>query len=81
MALRCLHDDGNQRMSMSDVVGALEFALQLNMSEEDSKFGEIKEKEKSEQRVTLSQFTIDDASDSQFTSSGDDYESHTSKVS
>ncbi|XP_045793497.1 receptor-like protein kinase FERONIA [Trifolium pratense] len=80
MVLSCLHEDGNQRLSMSDVVGALEFALQLNMSEEDSKFGEIKEK--SEQRVKLSEFTIDDASDSQFTSSGDDYdESHTSKVS
>ncbi|PNX63494.1 feronia receptor-like kinase, partial [Trifolium pratense] len=70
MVLSCLHDDGNQRLSMSDVVGALEFALQLNMSEEDSKFGEIKEK--SEQRVKLSEFMIDDASDSQFTSSGDD---------
>jgi serine/threonine protein kinase len=81
MALGCLHDDGNQRLSMSDVVGALEFALQLNMNEEDSKFGETQEKEKGEQRVNLSQFTIDDGSDSQFTSSGDDYESHTSKVS
>jgi serine/threonine protein kinase len=75
MALGCLHDDGNQRLSMSDVVGALEFALQLSMSDEDSKFGEFQEKEKSEQ------FMIDDGSDMQFTSSGDDYESHTSKVS
>jgi hypothetical protein len=81
MVLGCLHDDGNQRLSMSDVVGALEFALQLNMNEEDSKFGETQEKEKGEQRVNLSQFTIDYRSDSQFTSSGDDYESHTSKVS
>ncbi|WJX80809.1 hypothetical protein P8452_63758 [Trifolium repens] len=75
MVLGCLHDDGNQRLSMSDVVGALEFALQLSMSDEDSKFGEFQEKEKSEQ------FMIDDGSDMQFTSSGDDYESHTSKVS
>jgi serine/threonine protein kinase len=81
MVLSCLHDDGNQRMSMSDVVGALEFALQLVMNEEDSKFGETKEKEKSEQRLHLPQFTSDDGSGVCFTSSSDDYGSHDSKVS
>ncbi|KAK2413159.1 receptor protein kinase FERONIA [Trifolium repens] len=81
MVLSCLHDDGNQRMSMSDVVGALEFALQLVMSEEDSKFGETKEKEKSDQKLQLPQFTSDDGSGVCFTSSSDDYGSHDSKVS
>jgi hypothetical protein len=81
MVLSCLHDDGNQRMSMSDVVGALEFALQLVMNEEDSKFGETKEKEKSEQKLQLPQFTSDDGSGMCFTSSSDDYGSHDSKVS
>ncbi|CAJ2669143.1 unnamed protein product [Trifolium pratense] len=79
MVLSCLHDDGNQRMSMSDVVGALEFALQLVTTEEDSKFGWTKEKEKSEQRL-LPHFTSEDGSDV-FTSSSDDYGSQTSKVS
>ncbi|XP_045793495.1 receptor-like protein kinase FERONIA [Trifolium pratense] len=81
MVLSCLHDDGNQRMSMSDVVGALEFALQLVTSEEDSKLSETQEKEKSVQRLQLLQFTSDDASDKCFTSSSDDYGSHTSKAS
>ncbi|GAU41900.1 hypothetical protein TSUD_170110 [Trifolium subterraneum] len=78
MVLSCLHDDGNQRMSMSDVVGALEFALQLVTTEEDSKFTGTKEKEKSEQRLLLPQFMSDDGSDVCFTSSSDDYGSHTS---
>jgi serine/threonine protein kinase len=81
MVLSCLHDDGNQRMSMSDVVGALEFALELVMGEEDSKFSETGENEKSAQRLRLPQFTSDDGSDKCFTSSSDDYGSHTSKVS
>ncbi|XP_058736476.1 receptor-like protein kinase FERONIA [Vicia villosa] len=81
MALSCLHDDGSQRMSMSDVVGALEFALQLEMSEEDSKFGGTQEKEKSEQRIQYPKFASDDGSDMRFTSSSGDYGSHTSKVS
>ncbi|RHN44461.1 putative protein kinase RLK-Pelle-CrRLK1L-1 family [Medicago truncatula] len=38
MVLSCLHGDGNQRMSMSDVVGTLELALKLVMSGEDGKF-------------------------------------------
>ena len=38
LALSCLHDDGIQRPSMSQVVGGLEFALQLVVSEEDSQF-------------------------------------------
>ncbi|KEH21724.1 putative protein kinase RLK-Pelle-CrRLK1L-1 family [Medicago truncatula] len=81
MVLSCLHDDGNQRMSMSDVVGALEFALQLEMSEEDTKSGWTHEKEKSEERQQVSQFTSEDGSDVCFTSSSDDYGSQTSKVS
>jgi len=81
MVLSCLHDDGNQRMSMSDVVGALEFALQLEMSEEDTKFGWTHEKEKSEERQQVSQFTSEDGSDVRFTSSSDDYGSQTSKGS
>ena len=39
LALSCLHDDGTQRPSMSQVVRGLEFALQLVVSEEDSQFG------------------------------------------
>ncbi|XP_058736490.1 receptor-like protein kinase FERONIA [Vicia villosa] len=81
MVLSCLHDDGSQRMSMSDVVGALEFALQLEMSEEDSKFGGTQEKEKSEQRIQYPKFPSDDGSDMRFTSSSGDYGSNTSKVS
>ena len=81
MVLSCLHDDGNQRMSMSDVVGALEFALQLEMSGEDTKFVWTHEKEKSEERQQVSQFTSEDGSDVQFTSSSDDYETQTSKAS
>lgn len=72
MALSCLHDDGSQRMSMSDVVGALEFALQLEMTEE---------KEKSEQRIKYPKFASDDGSEMRFTSSSGDYGSHTRKVS
>jgi len=81
MVLSCLHDDGNQRMSMSDVVGALEFALQLEMSEEDTKFVWTHDKEKSEERQQVSQFTSEDGSDVRFTSSSDDYETQTSKAS
>ncbi|GAU41897.1 hypothetical protein TSUD_170080 [Trifolium subterraneum] len=41
MVLSCLHEDGNQRMSMSEVVGTLEFMLELVMNEEeDKKFDE-----------------------------------------
>ncbi|RHN44455.1 putative protein kinase RLK-Pelle-CrRLK1L-1 family [Medicago truncatula] len=39
LALSCLHDDGTQRPSMSQVVGGLEFVLQLVVSEGDSQFG------------------------------------------
>ncbi|GAU41892.1 hypothetical protein TSUD_170030 [Trifolium subterraneum] len=78
MVLSCLHDDGNQRIAMSDLVGALEFALQLVMSEANSKFSETQEKEKSVQSLPY-QFTSDDGSDKCFTSSSDDYGSQTSK--
>ncbi|GAU14000.1 hypothetical protein TSUD_168250 [Trifolium subterraneum] len=40
MVLSCLHEDGNQRMSMSEVVGTLEFMLEMVMNEEDKKFDE-----------------------------------------
>ncbi|XP_058736474.1 receptor-like protein kinase FERONIA [Vicia villosa] len=38
LALSCLHDDGTQRPSMSQVVRELELALQLVMGEESSQF-------------------------------------------
>ncbi|XP_057436131.1 receptor-like protein kinase FERONIA [Lotus japonicus] len=84
MALSCLHDDGNQRPAMSDVVGVLEFALQLVVvSEEDRRrrFGGTQEEGiESEQR--LSRFIGDGDHESGgvlFTSS-DDFGSGTSKV-
>ena len=36
LALSCLHDDGTQRPSMSQVVTGLEYALQMEVSEEGS---------------------------------------------
>ncbi|XP_058736491.1 putative receptor-like protein kinase At5g39000 [Vicia villosa] len=82
MALNCLHDDGNQRMSMSDVVGGLELVLMLEMSEEDGKFGRTQEKKKSEKRIQSLKFTNDDGNDMSLMSiCGGDYGSHTSKTS
>ncbi|GAU41886.1 hypothetical protein TSUD_169970 [Trifolium subterraneum] len=39
LALSCLHDDGVERPTMSQVVGGLEFALEMVVSEKDSQFG------------------------------------------
>ncbi|XP_061359966.1 receptor-like protein kinase FERONIA [Gastrolobium bilobum] len=69
MALSCLLDDGNQRPSMSDVVGTLEFAMQLVDSEEDKKFGGTQEVGDREKMLQLPQFKSDEGSDVRFTSS------------
>ncbi|KAK7295501.1 hypothetical protein RJT34_18410 [Clitoria ternatea] len=53
LAMSCLLDDGNQRPSMSDVVGALEFAMQLVESEEDYKFDGTGEEGKNDQQRPL----------------------------
>ncbi|KAK7340670.1 hypothetical protein VNO77_21380 [Canavalia gladiata] len=76
VALNCLLDDGNQRPSMSDVVGALEFAMQLVESEEDNKLklGGTKEEEKCEEGplLLLPQFMSDEGSDVRFTTTETD---------
>ncbi|KAJ1406538.1 Serine-threonine/tyrosine-protein kinase, catalytic domain [Sesbania bispinosa] len=73
MAMSCLHDDGNQRPSMSDVVGALQFALHLAVEgeEEDNKLGGTHEDGNSKERLRLPQFInmSDEGSDVRFTSS------------
>ncbi|XP_061365892.1 receptor-like protein kinase FERONIA [Gastrolobium bilobum] len=70
MALSCLLDDGNQRPSMSDVVGALEFAMQLvETDQEDNEFSGTQEVGKSEQGPLLTKFLSDEGSDVRFTSS------------
>ncbi|KAK7295502.1 hypothetical protein RJT34_18411 [Clitoria ternatea] len=53
LALSCLHDDGNQRPSMSDVVGALEFATQLVENAQDNKFDGTQVEKKSEEKPLL----------------------------
>lgn len=78
MALSCLHDDGDQRPSMSDVVGALEFALQLvAVSEENSgRFGGTQEEGTSWRRSRLTPFNVvssEEGSGVRFTSSDEDY--------
>ena len=40
MAMKCVLNEGNQRPSMSDVVGGLEFALQLQETTEGASFCE-----------------------------------------
>lgn len=74
VAVSCLRDDGAQRPSMSDVVGALEFALQLVV--EDSQLGGT---HRGGVRVQ-EEITSDEGSDVRFTST-EDYGSQTSKVS
>ncbi|KAJ1406541.1 Serine-threonine/tyrosine-protein kinase, catalytic domain [Sesbania bispinosa] len=59
MFMSCLHDDGNQRLSMSEVVGALEFALQLVENEEDNKIHVTQEEGNTEEKPWLPQFTSD----------------------
>ncbi|KAL1322843.1 hypothetical protein HN51_067852 [Arachis hypogaea] len=68
LAMSCLHDDGNQRPSMNDVVGALEFAMQLAEGDKDNSFGGAQQKEKGEERPLIPQFTSDEGSDVLFTS-------------
>ncbi|KAJ1376733.1 Serine-threonine/tyrosine-protein kinase, catalytic domain [Sesbania bispinosa] len=81
MAMSCLHDDGNQRPSMSDVVGALQFALQLvEGEEEDNKFGGTQEDGNSKERLLFPQFIMsDEGSDVRFTST-DESGTQSSKV-
>ncbi|KAL1360960.1 hypothetical protein AAHE18_04G216200 [Arachis hypogaea] len=68
LAMSCLHDDGNQRPSMNDVVGALEFAMQLAEGDKDNSFGGAQDKEKGEESPLIPQFTSDEGSDVLFTS-------------
>ncbi|CAK8540754.1 unnamed protein product [Lathyrus sativus] len=56
LALNCLHDDGTQRPTMSQVVGELEYALQLVVSEEDSQFDTS---QKEEAHVKTPRFSSD----------------------
>jgi serine/threonine protein kinase len=63
LALSCLLDDGNQRPTMSQVVGGLEFALQLVASEEDSQFGSTKIEESYNKVPHFLQFISDEDSD------------------
>ncbi|GAU19887.1 hypothetical protein TSUD_171130 [Trifolium subterraneum] len=63
LALSCLHDDGTQRPTMSQVVGDLEFALQLVLSEEDSQFGKAQKEERYMKEPKFSQFMGDEKSD------------------
>jgi len=70
LALSCLHDDGIQRPSMSQVVGGLEVALQLVVSEEDSEFGTTQnEMTCSVKGLRFSQFMTNEWSDLHFTRS------------
>ncbi|KAK7295485.1 hypothetical protein RJT34_18402 [Clitoria ternatea] len=70
LALSCLHDDGNQRPSMSDVVGALEFATQLVENAQDNKFDGTQVEKKREEKPLL--FVSDEGStDVRFSSTDD----------
>ncbi|KAE9605030.1 hypothetical protein Lal_00036894 [Lupinus albus] len=55
LALSCLHENGNQRPSMHDVVGGLEFVLNLVESEEDiiNKFSGTQQNEKNDEKPLL----------------------------
>ncbi|KAJ1435344.1 Serine-threonine/tyrosine-protein kinase, catalytic domain [Sesbania bispinosa] len=76
MAMSCLRDDGNQRPSMNDVVGALQFALQLVEGEEEdnNKLGGTHEDGNSKERLWLPQFInmSDEGSDMRFSSTSSD---------
>ncbi|KAK7340666.1 hypothetical protein VNO77_21375 [Canavalia gladiata] len=73
MALSCLLDDGNQRPSMSNVVQALEFAIQLVESMEDDKIVRIQEEGTSVERPMLPQFMSDEEGDEHFSSSDESW--------
>ncbi|MED6225582.1 hypothetical protein PIB30_094961 [Stylosanthes scabra] len=66
LALSCLRDDGNERPSMSDVVGALEFAMQLAEGEGGAQYKEKKEGE--DRALLIPPFTSDEGSEVLFTS-------------
>ncbi|CAJ2669132.1 unnamed protein product [Trifolium pratense] len=66
LALSCLHDDGTQRPTMSQVVGDLEFALQLVVSEEGSEFGKAQKEGRYMKGPQFSQFMSDEESDLHF---------------
>ncbi|XP_045793499.1 receptor-like protein kinase FERONIA [Trifolium pratense] len=66
LALSCLHDDGTQRPTMSQVVGDLEFALQLVVSEEGSQFGKAEKEGRYMKGPQFSQFMSDEESDLHF---------------
>ncbi|KEH21705.1 feronia receptor-like kinase [Medicago truncatula] len=63
LALSCLHDDGIQRPSMSQVVGGLEFALQLVVSEEDCNVGTTQKEMTCIKGLRFSQSMSDEGSD------------------
>ncbi|MCH97314.1 receptor-like protein kinase feronia-like, partial [Trifolium medium] len=62
LALSCLHDDGSQRPTMSQVVGDLEFALKLVVSEEDSQVGKAQKEGRYMKGPHFSQFMSDEES-------------------
>ncbi|KAJ0099116.1 hypothetical protein Patl1_21667 [Pistacia atlantica] len=63
VAVSCLHEDRNKRPSMSEVVYGLEFALQLQKSEDkDDEVGEI-----DKGKMPVENYGIDDDSDLLFT--------------
>ncbi|WJX80805.1 hypothetical protein P8452_63756 [Trifolium repens] len=66
LALSCLHDDGTQRPTMSQVIGDLEFALQLVVSEEGSQFGNAQKEGRYMKGPQFSQFMSDEESDLHF---------------
>ncbi|WJX75353.1 hypothetical protein P8452_58894 [Trifolium repens] len=66
LALSCLHDDGTQRPTMSQVVGDLEFALQLVVSEEGSQFSKAQKEGRYMKGPQFSQFISDEESDLHF---------------
>ncbi|GAU19886.1 hypothetical protein TSUD_171120 [Trifolium subterraneum] len=66
LALSCLHDDGTQRPTMSQVVGDLEFALQLVASEEGSQSGNVQKDRRYMKDSQFSQFMSDEESDLHF---------------
>ncbi|KAK7295481.1 hypothetical protein RJT34_18398 [Clitoria ternatea] len=87
LAMSCLLDDGNQRPSMSDDVGVLEFvmfAMQLVESEEDDKFDGTEEEGKNDQQRPLllfPHFMSEEGSDMRFTTTGTDESQSESKSS
>ena len=69
LALSCLHDDGTQRPSMSQVVGDLEFALRLVETDEGSQFVKAQKDGTHMKGLQFSQFMSDEEIDLPFTRS------------